>query len=238
MQLRSLFSSSLLGIDGKLRVLIDYLLSPRRSADDESVGSFVTRRLGKQAYQRLVEPLLCGIHAGCGWQLSLAATYPELRQLELEYGSLIRGLQRRSRIQETVAGQSWPPFVTLADGISELIEAINCRLNQTRMDLNCAVVDLRKDDEHWHLVTAGSNSKSKADQYDAVILTCPAFCASSIIKSSSKDLSAVLDQIPHVLTITANLWFRLATDQHRWDGYGFVIPLEEQNGITAVTWKS
>ena len=241
-QLSSLFSSSLLGFGGKLRVLGDYFVPPRRSTDDESIGNFITRRLGKAAYQRLVEPLLCGIYAGDGWQLSLSATYPELRQLERAHGSLIRGLRWRQRNQDPIEGESWTPFVTLAKGVSQLIEAVNCQLTQTSIHLNCAVVDLRQDNKHWQIVTADpisvSNSNLATDQYDAVILACPAFRASTIVKSISPDLSAILDRIPHVSTITVNLWLRSATDQLPLDGYGFVIPSEEQQGITAITWTS
>ena len=70
----------------------------RRSAgagdEDESIASFVSRRFGREAYEALVEPLMTGIYGGDGEQLSLRATFPQLRVLELEHGSVLRGLSR------------------------------------------------------------------------------------------------------------------------------------------------
>src|SRR5579859_270993 len=77
---------------GKLRMAGEYLAPVRPEGGDESVASFVQRRLGAEAYDRLIEPLLSGIYAGDGAQLSLAATFPQLRQTELASGGLIKGM--------------------------------------------------------------------------------------------------------------------------------------------------
>jgi oxygen-dependent protoporphyrinogen oxidase len=58
--------SSLLSPIGKLRFMLDWVIPPRRDVSDESLASFVTRRLGKEAYERLIEPLMAGIYAGDG----------------------------------------------------------------------------------------------------------------------------------------------------------------------------
>ncbi len=68
--LSSLFSTSLLDLRGKLRVAADYLIPATYSCEDESLASFMTRRLGQQAYQRLVQPLLCGIYVATATSLA------------------------------------------------------------------------------------------------------------------------------------------------------------------------
>ena len=84
--------SSLVSLPGKMRMALDFVLPPRRDDGDESLADFISRRLGREVYERLVEPLMSGIYAGDGEQLSLGATFPQLRKLELEHGGLIKGL--------------------------------------------------------------------------------------------------------------------------------------------------
>jgi oxygen-dependent protoporphyrinogen oxidase len=236
--LTSLFSTSLLSLGGKLRVVGDYFLPAKKSTEDESLESFLTRRLGKQAYQRLAQPLLCGIYAGDGQQLSLCATYPELRKLELEHGSLIRGLNWRQRNQQDSKANPWPPFVTLAGGMGDLIAGIGRRLNHTTIHLDSPIIDLRKKSSCWELVAKHHDANFPMDRFEAVVLTCPAFTTSKVVESTFPKFGEILDRIPHVSTMTVNLWFDAAKLSHRLDGYGFVIPSREQNGVTAVTWTS
>ncbi|MDE3052318.1 MAG: protoporphyrinogen oxidase [Gemmatimonadota bacterium] len=84
---------------GKLRVGMEYLIPPKRDAGDESIEEFVVRRLGREMYQRLVEPLLSGISAGDGAKLSMRAMFPQLVAYESEYGGLVRGMLRVKREQ-------------------------------------------------------------------------------------------------------------------------------------------
>lgn len=93
---------------GKARFLLDYFLPPRPADGDESLGAFVRRRLGDEALERLAEPLLSGIYAGDIDQLSLQATFPQLRAMELEHGSLIRATlaqaKKQAEAQKAAAG--------------------------------------------------------------------------------------------------------------------------------------
>src|SRR5690349_2564388 len=81
-RLGPVFRSRLLSARGKARLALDYVLPPGKGCNDESLASFISRRLGVEAYERLVEPLMAGIYAGDGQQLSLNATFPQLRALE------------------------------------------------------------------------------------------------------------------------------------------------------------
>ena len=94
--LDSLAESTLLSRAGRERLAAEVDIPPAPPGADESIASFVTRRLGPEAYERLVEPLMTGIYGGDGAQLSLQATFPNLRALELEHGSVIRGLAAHS----------------------------------------------------------------------------------------------------------------------------------------------
>ncbi len=94
---------------GKLRMGLDYFIPPKSLNGDESLAQFVERRLGHELYDRMIEPLMSGIYAGDGEQLSLGATFPQLRQTELEHGSLVKGMLAARRKSKQPAWRAAQP---------------------------------------------------------------------------------------------------------------------------------
>src|SRR5215213_4779461 len=86
---------------GKLRMLLDLVIPPRQGDADETLADFIRRRFGEEALLKLAEPLLAGIHNSESERQSLLATFPRLREIELQYGSLIRGMRAQQRDKET-----------------------------------------------------------------------------------------------------------------------------------------
>ena len=122
-RLGPLARSSLLSPAGKARVALDYVLPASRSEDDESLGAFIRRRLGQEAWERLVEPLMSGIYAADGDELSLRATFPQLREAERVHGGLIRGVLA-SRRGAPASPTSRSGFLTPSAGLSALVSAL------------------------------------------------------------------------------------------------------------------
>ena len=77
---------------GKLRMGLDVLVPKRTDSSDETLGDFVTRRLGAEALDKIAEPLLSGIYNAEAQKQSLLATFPRFRDTEMQYGSLIKGM--------------------------------------------------------------------------------------------------------------------------------------------------
>ena len=126
-KVRPLLRSRLLSTRGKLRMATEYFRRPRLDDGDESIASFVRRRFGEEVYAHMAQPLLSGIYSGDAEQLSLLATFPRLRETELRYGSLIRGMlaQRRAAPPPPPAGsQPRGAFLSLRGGLGELIDAL------------------------------------------------------------------------------------------------------------------
>src|SRR5437764_1042663 len=166
----SLLRSGLLSPVGAARLVADVAV-PRRKVDDqadgrspsgageETVAEFFTRRLGGEAFARVVEPLLAGIHAGDATRLSLPATFPRFVEMEREHGGLVRAALaggipnplRRKGKRPAVAGPAGPapegrtPFVSFQTGMAELIEALVARLGALGADrrANEAVAGIR-----------------------------------------------------------------------------------------------
>src|SRR5207302_1651952 len=126
--------SGLLSWRGKLRLGAE-LLIPRRSArGDESLGAFFRRRLGEEALERIIEPLMTGIYAGDADSLSIQATFPRFPEMERQAGSIVRALlgswRRRGQISNLSPLSGGSPFVTLQGGLSEMVQALTARLGR------------------------------------------------------------------------------------------------------------
>ena len=155
-----LVKSRLISPWGKLRMGMDYFIPPRSLNGDESLAQFVERRLGRELYERMIEPLMSGIYAGDGEQLSLGATFPQLRQIELEHGSLVKGMlaakkktaqastsssaplraaQGRSESAQDAPRKKWAAFVTPETGLAEIVEALQAKLEGVEVRLNTRV---------------------------------------------------------------------------------------------------
>src|SRR5690606_3826915 len=137
---------------GKLRVLAEpWIGAPPAIGTmnyDESVASFACRRLGRQAFERLVEPLMAGIFVADAEQLSLAATMPEFLEAERRDGSLHRAARRAEAASNAqsppVSGARYDSFVTLHRGMSTLVQALAAALPAGAVRLSTPATELAK----------------------------------------------------------------------------------------------
>ncbi|RIK42978.1 MAG: protoporphyrinogen oxidase, partial [Chloroflexi bacterium] len=233
---RAIARSPLLSPLGKARMALDYVIPARKGNDDESVGAFVRRRLGREAFERLAEPLLSGIYAGDADALSLACTFPRLREVERTHGGMVRGAlaQRRATTGNTPSSSSRTPFVSFAGGMSTLIDALACAIGPQRTRTGLGVVALDRSPNGWRATLSDDSCVSA----DGVILAVPAFASAELLAPHAPDLSAALREIPWVSTATISLAFPRAALPDGLSGRGFVVPRAERRVLTAVTWTS
>ncbi len=223
---------------GKARMGLDFLLPAKAVNGDESLGAFVSRRFGREAYENLTEPLMSGIYAGDGDQLSLASTFPYLRDLEIKYGSLARGaLQIRKQSNGKSVQGSRSAFLTPTTGLAEIIEALVSYLKEHDADLqlNTRVATIaRRTPDTWN-ITLDTGETLTAD---GIIIAAPAFAAAQILASFDSALANDLKSIPYASTATVSLAYRQSDLTHELDGYGYVIPRREGRKTLACTWTS
>ena len=231
----AILKSQLVSWPGKARMGIDFLLPPQSPNGDESLGRFVSRRLGREAYENLIEPLMSGIYAGDGDQLSLASTFPYLRDLENKYGSLSRGaLQMRKQSNGRSVQGSRSAFLTPATGLAEIVEALVARLQDLDLRLHTAVRHISKSGKGYLLeIRAGETLEA-----DALILATPAFVSGSLLRTLDPELASALGKIPYTSTATVSLGYRASDLPRELDGYGYVIPRREGRKALACTWTS
>ena len=228
----SLTESELLSPRGR-EALADELSMPVPSdLGEESIAKFVTRRFGREVYERIVEPLMAGIYGGDGERLSLDATFPQLRDLERRYGSVIRGLVA-SREQGVVAAA--PPFVSFAGGMGELIEHLEARLCEAAIQTSVEVVALEPRAGGGFELVLSDGAGAEAD---AVILATPAPSTARITRAFDRELSDLHAAIAYGSSVTVNLAIRERDLPRPVEGYGFVVPRVEGSDLVAVTVAS
>ena len=149
-------TTGLLSWRGKLRLAAEYFVRARRSGDDESLADFATRRFGREAFERIIQPLIGGIYTADPTRLSLAATMPQFLEMERQFGSVIRGVRRTATQQtgeRTASGARYSLFVTPRDGMSSLVDALAARFPPGCVRLNTSVQQIRRRAEKWDLET-------------------------------------------------------------------------------------
>ena len=233
----AILKSRLVSWIGKARMGLDFLQPAKTVHSDESVGTFVSRRLGREAYENLIEPLMSGIYAGDGDALSLASTFPYLRDLEIKYGSLARGaLEMRKQSNGKSIQGSRSAFLTPTTGLAEIVEALVKYLQTHKVDLrlNTSVSIIEKNDSGFLLKLEDGSSLDA----DFVILATPTFVSGSLLASLDPTLAADLQSIPYASTATISLAYGKADLPRPLDGYGYVIPRREERKALACTWTS
>lgn len=234
------FKSEILSLRGKTRLANERFLLPAESKDDESLADFVRRRFGEEALARIAQPMIGGIYTADPEKLSLRATQPRFLDLEQQFGSVIKGLQEKSKIQSPkskieASGARYSLFLSFRNGMQTLIDALAKQIPENAVRIGTKVQTLRFDESQrlWKVETERETFFA-----DAVILALPAHATSDLFKNQFPALSNELSEIEHASSATVNLAFRREQIQHALDGFGFVVPFVERRTLMACTFSS
>jgi oxygen-dependent protoporphyrinogen oxidase len=227
--------SSLFSWPGKLRMALD-LIKPRGTRDDESLGAFVRRRLGREALERVAQPLMAGIYTADPDDLSLTATMPRFSELERRERSIILALWRANRRapQTGTSGARWSLFVTFQNGMEEMVTSIASRLPPGAVLLKQRVDGIERRGGRWCLV----GGLGPALEADHVIVAVESYTASRLLRYVDPALATLLGEIPYASSATVSLGYRRADVPHPLDGFGIVVPQTERRSVFACTFSS
>lgn len=238
----SILTTPLLSPTGKLRMLAERFVPQRSSQADESLESFVVRRLGREAFERLVQPLAAGIWTADPARLSMAAACGEFLAMEREYGSLWAGERRRTRsgTAPSAVGARYGQFLALAAGMQTLPEQLAARLRERGVrfvDAHAARIE-RLPGGDWRTSFDRPSDGDAALDADAVVLAVPAAVAARLLASVESELAADLRGIEYAGSAVISLGFARADVAHPLDAAGMVIPRRARRRILAVSFSS
>ncbi len=211
---------------GRARALADLLRKPRRDARDESLGALLRRRLGHEATERLVAPLLAGLFAGDVDRLDARSTFPELQRWEQGFGSLIRG----AKAALDASDDAGPMFVRPTDGVGALPYALRVAIGDERVRTGVRVRAVEREGSSF--VVRSDDGELAAD---AVVVTTPAFVAGELLAPTPA--AGPLTAIPYVGTSVVLLVYPEGSGVTLPDATGFVVP-SGKTPMTAATFLS
>lgn len=225
---------------GKLRMGCEYFL-PRKTDDgDESLASFVRRRFGREALDRLIQPLVGGIYTADPEKLSLRATLPRFLDMERDHRSLIRASKKaaaqRDAAKSAGSGARYGLFVSLRHGMQQFFKALTERITAAatiRQNTPVARID-PANDGGWTLAVADG----KTERFDAVLCCVRAPQAAALVSGFDAALAEPLRKIEYASSAVVVSGHRLADIAHPLEAFGLVIPAIEKRKILAVSFTS
>jgi oxygen-dependent protoporphyrinogen oxidase len=228
----------LFSVPTKLRMALELLLPPRPSDGDESVAALVERHFGREAVDRLADPLLSGIYGGDATQLSAQTVLPRLVEMEARYGSLTRGMLAAHRKMREFAKTSSNAqnggaalFTALRGGMQQLVDAIAARLDAVSVRRATPVSGIEKTAQGWRVTASGAT-----EDFDALIMAAPAWAAGELLAPVDAALASELCGIPYSSSITVNLVYDERKIGALPDGFGFLVPSIEGRAMLACTF--
>jgi len=221
--------SGILSPGGVVRAGLDLFLPRTELPPDPTVTQAIAPRFGREVVERLVEPLLGGIHAGRADRLSLAAVAPHLATAAQQHRSLMRGL-RASRPPN--GAKATPMLLSIAGGLERLVERLRATLEGVEVHTATRVVSVtRQSDGRYRLLC----EHGAALVADGVVLAVPAYAAARIVRALVPELSSRLEAITHASVATVLLAYATSAFPRPLDGSGFLVPRIEGRLLTACT---
>ncbi|MBH0194054.1 MAG: protoporphyrinogen oxidase, partial [Nitrospira sp.] len=233
--------SGLLSWTGLARMGLDVLVPRGSSEGDESLASFFRRRFGAQAFERVLEPLMAGIYAGDAEQMSVKATFPRFVDLEQEHGSLIRGMMAVKKHAASMPSNSSSRtmFVSLKNGLGDLVEALTARLAQQGTELRLGGrVDAMRVRSHqpgrwmYDLILQDGSALSA----ESLVLATPAYISAELLRPLTPIAGGLLETIPYASTATIAMAYPANQVAGAVEGFGFIVPRTEGRDLIAATW--
>lgn len=241
----SFLKSRLISWPGKLRLALEptpFVAGPPQGAD-ETLAAFGRRRLGKEALDKLIAPMVSGIFAGDPETMSLVSCFPRIAELERDYGGLVRAMimlakKKKKEVAEgkAVSSAAGPGGVltSFREGIQFLTDALAASLG-TVVRPGSPVVAVNKGQSAPYRLRCADGSEHEAD---CVIAAAPAFTVASMLDALDPTMSSVLNQIPYSSMTVVCFGYERDRIGHPLDGFGYLIPKKEGRSILGTLWDS
>ena len=241
----SFLKSGLISWPGKLRLALEPtpFITSAPAGIDETLADFGRRRLGKEALDKLIAPMVSGIFAGDPETMSLISCFPRIAELEREYGGLIRAMimlakkkkqdQAAGKVVSSAAGPGGV-LTSFREGIQYLSDAMQNSLGGI-VRQGVAVTAIEKGSSARYRVKCSDGAEQEAD---LVIVASPAFTAAEMLSGLDAGLSGVLCQIPYASMTVICFGYERDRIAHPLDGFGYLIPKKEGRSTLGTLWDS
>lgn len=222
----------------------------KKVLDDESIYSFVERRLGRDLAEYAISPMICGICAGNAKEISVKFLAKSLFEFEQVHGSITKGLlatawQNRKRIwsradkaqlaSDSLAHRAkherWSVW-SLEGGLEvlpqTLLKTVQSQGAKVELNANCTQIVFNGDGA---VLTIGD----KNVQAKNVISTVPAQRLAPLLVQHPF-LTEELGKISSVTVAVVNIAYKGNVLNH--NAFGFLVPPSEERPILGVIFDT
>ncbi|MDX1415895.1 MAG: protoporphyrinogen oxidase [Candidatus Promineifilaceae bacterium] len=230
--------SPLLSGRAKLRLLREPWVAPRTETSDESLGSFLRRRIGDEAVDNLAAPAIGSIYLADVDKMSVQVSFERFAEMERESGSLVRGmlaLMRQKRAERKASGlprEKKPAFATLRGGMIELVETVAEHLEGEI--ITGKAVDALAYDPGRPQPYRLSLDDGRTIAAGHVVLATPTFVAADLLEDYDPETAARLREVIYNPVTIVNVAYNRSEVGEPFDGFGVVVPDHEDSQLLAV----
>lgn len=216
-----LSTSRVLSFGAKLRLMAEPSCAPGEALDG-SIADFARHRFGNEALERVVDPLVAGIHAGDPEQLALRACFPEVARMVEEHGSVFGALKARAERKKAAGGAGGPlggSLIRPAAGMEALTAAL-ARALGPRVQTTAPVRSLERAPDGYRVVEASGTSHHA----QRVVLALPLAATRELLAGVAPDAAEALGSMQAESLVSIVHAYRRADVRHALDGFGYLAP--------------
>ncbi len=221
-----------LTIRGRLRLLGEPLIPAKRDDDPESIWEFARRRIGRDAADTLVSPMVSGVYGGDAKKLSLVHCFPRMAEMERTYGGLFKAMRALKKSGASAMGPGGT-LTSFREGIAVLPETAAKQLGGG-LRLNTPVTALRPEGGGYAVETANGETFHAG----AVVVATPTYAAAEFCADMGKDLVNALRNTAYAGITVVCTGYERAQVAHDLEGFGFLVPRVEGPRILGCLWTS
>jgi protoporphyrinogen/coproporphyrinogen III oxidase len=230
------FMSNFLSLPGRLRMISEYFI-PKAMKDDETLESFAVRRVGREFYEKLLDPMASGVYAGDPTKMSLRSCFAKVYDLEHKYGGLIKGFmsvgREAKKSGKKVEAGPGGTLTSFRDGMYSFIETLRNLLGD-RVLTGKAVKGIERLSSGYRLhFQDGSTHEA-----DCVVLACPAHNSAEIVRDFDKTICDILKTIPYPALSVVSFGYKREKISRDINLFGYLIPGNEKRKILGTLFDS
>jgi oxygen-dependent protoporphyrinogen oxidase len=226
-KLLPLLTSGLVSPLGLARAGADLVLPRTPLPSDPTIADLLRPRLGDEVFDRLIDPMLGGVHAGRADRLSARSAVPDV--MAILDGSRSVYLTMRRRERKPTAG---PALVSMPGGMGRLRDSLVASVASADVRTSTRVVALGRDVDGRYVVRTDDDVLVADD----VVLTTPAYAAADLVAALSPDAARALRGIEYVDVATVMLAYDRTDVAHALDGTGFLVPPVDRRLLVGCSW--
>lgn len=228
-------TSKLFRLKTKLNLIREPFIAPCPPEIEESLATFVVRRLGQEFLDYAINPFVAGVYAGDPSKLSVQHAFPKLYALEQKYGSMIKGqfFGARERKNQGTVAKDKAKLVSFDQGLEVLVNGLGQRIGDA-VNVSTAIESVEKAEEKW--IVQGRKIK---ENFDAVLTAIPTHRMTNMTFRDKSDLDmSILRDIVHPPVSSVVMGFRRDQIRHSLEGFGMLVPKVERKNILGTIFSS